>query len=68
MMTFGLIVSLLSATHLLAYNSGIQTGVIMTAITVNIADAVSEQSTSSARPGFLKPPTDAEMNLMDFRN
>ena len=54
MITFGLIVSILTATHLLAYNSGLQTGVITTAHTINIADAVAEINSSSLHSGHLK--------------
>ncbi len=68
MITFGVIVSMLVATHLLAYNSGIQTGVIMTAYTINIADAVVEQSSSKTHPGKLKVFSDSEMRGYDFRN
>ena len=61
-MTFGLIVSILLATHMLAYNSGIQTGVIMTAMTVNIADAVSDQHTTNK----LKRPSEEDIRGFDF--
>jgi hypothetical protein len=52
MFTFGLIVSLLTATHLLAYNSGVQTGVIIHAHTIDVADAVAEKSSSTTQPGY----------------
>ena len=54
MITFGLIISVLVISHIFAYNSGIQTGVIMTAHTVNIADAVAEINASSLHAGHLK--------------
>jgi hypothetical protein len=40
----------------------------MTAYTINIADAVVEQSSSKTHPGKLKVFSDSEMRGYDFRN
>ena len=67
MITFGIMVSVLIATHLLAYNSGIQTGTIITAHSVNIADAVMEQNSSNIRPGHLREHSEEVIRGIDLQ-
>lgn len=67
MITFAMIISVLAISHIFAYNSGIQTGVIITAHSVNIADAVMEQNSSNIRPGHLREHSEEVIRGIDLQ-